>query len=819
MKLPLNWLREFVSVDAEETEIARRLTLAGLEVENTDRRQASFDGVFVAKVLEVRRHPNADRLNLCEVDPGDGTRLRIVCGAPNVRAGMMIALARVGARLGGTEKAHQAKAGSALENVKPLEAAVIRGIQSEGMICSERELGISDEHGGIMDLGADAPMGAKAADFLQLEEVVLDVAVLPNRGDCLSIFGLAREVAALFGTRLKPLRQRSSRRNASAGAAFNVEIEAPDLCPRYAALAMTGVKLGPSPRWIKRKLELCGMRAINNIVDATNYLMLEIGQPLHAFDWEKIAGGRIVVRRAGADREFLTLDGIKRELNPNDLMIADGSGPIAIAGVMGGQNSEVGEATKSILLESAYFEPLTIAKTSRRLGLRSEASYRFERGVDRGGQVIALQRASALIGQIANGRAAGEARDLEPRSVERRDIALDLDRMGSLLGVDFGPLETKRRLIALGAQVSRSGKGRFNVVPPSHRGDLNDASDLAEEVARITGLAEIPARLPARTTAAGADDPRRRFFKSAREVLSGCGLTEIKTIAFVGPSDNARYPGLGSFERAIVTNPLSAELSEMRRSLIPGLVAALRFNLNRQATAFHGFEMAKTFGTRDAAPVEQERVAAISCGKFGLGEIGRAGINGGFFTLKGIMEAWFAAMGIARLIEFAHAAPADAPFLHPGKVARVVLENGLLGYLGELHPEESRRLDLRAPCATFELDLGRLLAYDLSPRKALAFTTPPRFPAVTRDLAVVLDTEVPANAVVKTIEQVEAPFLESVELFDTYEGPSIPEGKKSLALSIRYRGKDRTLTDEEVNRAHAALVEEVLGRLGAELRQ
>ena len=462
---------------------------------------------------------------------------------------------------------------------------------------------------------------------------------------------------------------------------------------------------------------------------------------------------------------------------------------------------------------------MTIAKTSRRLGLRSEASYRFERGVDRGGQVIALQRASALIGQIANGRAAGEARDLEPRSIERRDIALDLDRMGALLGVDFGPLETKRRLIALGAQVSRSGKGRFNVIPPSHRGDLNDAFDLAEEVARITGLAEIPAKLPLRTTAVEKDDPRRRFFKSAREVLSGCGLTEVKTIAFVSPADNARYPGVGSFEPAPVSNPLSAELSEMRRSLIPGLAAALRFNLNRQAAAFHGFEMAKTFGTKDGPPVEHERVAAISCGKFALAEVGSAGVNGGFFALKGVLEAWFAAMGIARLIAFAHAAPADAPYLHPGKVASVIMDGVLLGYLGELHPQESRRLDLREPCATFELDLERLLAYDLSPRKALTIAAPPRFPAVTRDLAVVLDKEFPASAVVKTIEQIDAPFLESVELFDSYEGKSIPEGKKSLALSIKYRGKDRTLTDEEVNRAHAALVEEVLGRLGAELRQ
>jgi len=582
---------------------------------------------------------------------------------------------------------------------------------------------------------------------------------------------------------------------------------------------MTGVRLGGSPRSIKRRLELSGMRAINSVVDATNYVMLEIGQPLHAFDWEKITGGKIVVRRAGGDREFVTLDGIKRELDRDDLMIADGSGPLAIAGVMGGRNSEVGETTKSILLESAYFEPITIARTSRRLGLRSEASYRFERGVDRAGQVIALQRVSALIGQIAGGRAAGEARDFEPRPWPRRNISLDLDRMGALLGVDFGPLETKRRLIALGAHVSRSGKGKFNVVPPPHRGDLNDAADLAEEVARITGLAEIPIKLPARDTAVAEDDPRRRFFKLSREVLIGCGLTEIKTVAFIAPQDNARFPGLGAAAPAIVTNPLSAELSELRRSLIPGLAAALRFNLNRGAQAFHGFEMAKTFATDRGVAVEHQRVAAITYGKFVQGELGSQAMAGGFFTLKGALETWLGAIGVGRLIEFSRAPSNETPYLHPGKTASVMMEGSLLGYIGELHPAEGKKLELRAPCATFELDLEKLLTYDLSPRRLLSIAPPPRFPAVTRDLAMVLDREFPADAVLKTIAQIEAPLLESVELFDSYEGPSIADGKKSLGLSIKYRAKDRTLLDEEVNRAHAALVEEVLKRLGAELRQ
>lgn len=389
MKLPLSWLREFVSVDATAQQIADRLSVAGLVVENIEKIAPAFSGVVVAKVLEAGRHPNADRLSLCQVDTGEGGRFTVVCGAPNARSGITVAFAKVGAQLG---------------KEPPLTAATIRGIESNGMICSERELGLSAEHAGIIELPANAPIGTDLASYLAMDDTVLDVEITPNRGDCLSILGLAREVAALFGVKLAIPRPRPPKFSGSPASLITVDIQAPDLCPRYAALAMSGIKIGPSPIRIRRRLELCGMRPLGNVVDATNYVMLERGQPLHAFDLAKIAGGKIIVRRAGADREFVTLDNLTRALAPDDLLIADAEKPLAIAGVMGGLNSEVSEATTSIVLESAFFDPISIAKTSRRLGLVSEASYRFARSIDRAGQLTAAIRVGELVREIARGK-------------------------------------------------------------------------------------------------------------------------------------------------------------------------------------------------------------------------------------------------------------------------------------------------------------------------------------------------------------------------------------------------------------------------------
>jgi len=806
MKLPLSWLRDFVSIDAPVEEISRRLSYAGLVVENVEKLTPGFARVFAARVLHVEKHPNADRLNLCDVDAGQKGQFKVVCGATNVKAGMVAPLALVGAQLG---------------KQPPLEAAVIRGVRSEGMLCSERELGLSQDQAGILALGADAPLGGDVAAYLHLDDTVLDVEVTPNRGDCLSVLGLAREVAALFAARLRAPRLRAAHSAGSPdGARFSlsVSIDAPDLCPRYAALAMTGIKIGPSPAWLKRRLELCGMRALNNVVDATNYVMLELGQPLHAFDFGKIAGGRIIVRRAGDTREFVTLDNIPRALDSNDLLIADSDKPLAIAGVMGGLNSEVGDSTGTILLESAYFEPMTIARTARRLGLRSEASYRFERGIDRAGQVVALIRAAELIRRIARGREASPIADFEPRKAEPREIALDLGAMESLLGAAIPPAVARSRLKSLGAQVSTRAKGILAVVPPSFRSDLVEQADLIEEVARLGGLEDIPALLPERVTALAPVNREREFLTGTREVMLGCGLTEAATIAFIAPADNARFSGIQAATRPIkVTNPLSAELSELRVSLMPGLVTSLRFNLNREARAFHAFEIGKTFRMHGDVATERHHLAAVSYGAYALSAIGEHSVTAGFFSIKGILETYLEAIGISPRVAYKTLDSADAPFLHPGRSAIVTLDDVAIGLIGELHPAEAMRLDLNDPCAVYELDLSGLIAYGFSPRKT--FQPPPKYPAIRRDLALVLDRNFPADMVLKTIRECGASLLESVEVFDVYEGTAVAAGKKSVALACRYRAKDRTLTDEEVNRIHAVLVEQARMRLGAELRQ
>jgi phenylalanyl-tRNA synthetase beta chain len=816
MKAPLSWLNEFVAVEATLEETCRRLTMAGLEVEDVQSVLPTFSDVFVAKVVAIEPHPNADRLRLCEVDAGSVGHFKVVCGAPNARAGMTAALAKIGARLAGG--VHGEGTGR-LEDAAPLQAATIRGVQSEGMLCSELELGLSKEHEGILELDGDARAGEPLAAYLGIPDSVLDIAITPNRGDCLSMIGIAREIAALFGAKLKMPKPRPGRPPASPEehVTVKVEIQAPELCPRYAAVPMSGIRIGQSPMWVKRRLELCGMRAVNNVVDATNYVMLELGQPLHAFDMTRIAGRSIVVRRAGDDRQFETLDGTTRALEPADLVIADPEKPLALAGIMGGRNSEVGAETTSIVLESAYFEPMTIARTGRRLGLRSEASYRFERGIDRAGQVTAVMRTAELIRRVTGGRDASAVVDVDARPAPHRRIACDLNEIASILGAVVPAPIVKQRLKSIGATVEADGRNRLIVIPPPFRPDLNETTDLAEEVARLAGLAEIPETVPARTSIVTAPNPERAFTRKVRDTMIGCGLVEARTIAFIGPPENQRYAGFERADAVTVMNPLSAELSELRRSLIPGLLAALRFNLNREATAFHMFEIGKTFGMRDGVAAEYEHIAGVSYGDYAMGAIGRPAIKADFFTIKGILETCLRTLAAPETIEYEPAPANIAPYLHPGRAAQILLGGQILGVIGELHPGEALSLELQESCALFELDLRHLAAYCSKARHETQ--APPRFPAIRRDLALVLDREVPADRVLKTVAGLGSSLLENVELFDVYEGGSVPQGKKSVALACRYRGKDRTLTDEEVNRAHASLVEQAKTRLNAELRQ
>jgi len=815
VKLPLSWLGEFVTLEADGEELCRRLTVAGLEVEAVEHLKPAFLDVYTAEVRAVERHPNADRLSVCDVDAGVAGRYRVVCGAPNVRAGMKAALARVGARL--AAGAHGSGSGR-IEEAPPLEAAVIRGVRSEGMLCSELELALSKDHEGILELPADTPPGVALSEVLGLPDTVLDIAITPNRGDCLSVYGLAREVAALFDA---PLRQPHFLELEAAPAGserdrVRVRIEAPELCPRYAALPMSGISIRPSPIWLRRRLELCGMRGLNNVVDITNYVMLELGQPLHAFDASQIREREIVVRRAERDSAFTTLDGVERRLNASDLVIADRERVLAIAGVMGGRNSEVSETTTAIILESAYFEPASIARTARRLGLRSESSYRFERGIDRAGQANALRRAAELVQQLAGGRVAAPLVDLEPRPAAERRITVDLGGVAAALGTRLPDEEIKRRLRAVGVTVTLLDPNRIEAVPPSFRPDLNETADLVEEVARLKGLSEIPAELPVRRAGVLPPNRDRALARKLRDLLTGCGLVEARTLAFVAPEDNRHFPSLQASRPLVVTNPLSSELSEMRASLLPGLLGALRFNLNREASAVHLFEIGKVFGEMDEGARESARVAGVSFGDYAYGGIGQAPIKSGFFTVKGILEACLSALLPQGAVSYEPIESPQAPYLHPGRAATIKCGGELIGLVGELHPAEALRLEISAPCSLFELDVTLLAVH--SSKLYHTIVPPPRFPAVRRDVALVVNKTLAAGEVLKAFWTGNAPMLESVELFDVFEGGNLGDEKKSVAVACRYRSADRTLTDEEVNRTHTGLVDQVARKLGASLR-
>ena len=812
MKLPLSWLREFVRIEADPATLGERLSMAGLEVEAVERLKPAFSGVVVAKVLRVERHPNADRLSVCEVDAGAAGRASVVCGAPNARPGMVSALAVVGARLA----PERADGDGALR--PPLEAAVIRGVRSEGMLCSERELGLFDNHRGIVVLPDDAPVGRSLADYLELDDYVLNIAVTPNRGDCLSVLGLAREAAALFGLKLAPARSRPAaprlgRAAADPALSIAIEITAPDLCPRYAALPMARVEIDDSPLWLRQRLKPCGMRPVNNVVDVTNYVMLELGQPLHAFDLDRLRERRVIVRRAGDDRELETLDHVKRALLKDDLVIADGVGPVALAGLMGGLASEVDNSTTRILLESAFFAAAGVTRTSRRLGLVTEASYRFERGVDRQGQIAALYRAAQLIRKVAGRCELGAVIDVERHPLPARQVEFSRERVAGLLGISMSAGEMARRLRLLEINVKPAGKGRLVATIPSFRADLGEAADIAEEVARVAGLADIPT-LPCRPLKdIGGEDQRRALLSVIRATLTGCGLTETKTLAFAAPRDNQTFAGLKGTAPVPVANPLSAELSELRKSLLYGLIGTLRFNLHREAQACHLFELGKVFYRKQGELKEGERLGALSYGELAFKGLGERGRIADLLTLKGMVESCLDALGLSARVEFACLLPSLAPHLHPGKAAEVRLDTGVsLGQLGELHPELALALELDYPVALCELDVGELIAYG-SLRKPVA--PPPRFPAIRRDLALVLNRDFPVAQVRKVIAQADAGLLESVELFDVYEGGSLPAGKKSVAVTCRYRAKDRTLTDQEVNQLHAKVTAFAMERLGA----
>ena len=797
MKVLLNWLREFVPITLDTQALCDRLTLGGLAVDGIEQLGADIRSVVIGEIISTAPHPQAERLTLCEVRTGSGPTVAVVCGATNMKAGDRVAYAPPGTTLPGGRR---------------IEAVAIRGVASAGMLCSEAELALSDDAAGILILGPDAPLGQRVAAHLKVEDTVLDVDVTPNRGDCLSVLGIAREVAALTGARLLRTRHALRERGEPARDAVAVRIDDPGGCPRYAARLVRGVAIGPSPRWVEQRLRAVGVRPINNVVDVTNMVMIERGQPLHAFDYDRLARPEIVVRRAGDTRRIRTLDNADRELVPDDLLITTGVEPIAIAGVMGGAESEICERTTTVLLESASFDPASVRRTARRLDLRSEASYRFERGVDIEGVLAAADRAAALLAQLAGGDVAPGVVETYPRPPEPTAIHLRPKRVEEVLGIAVSRSEMTGALKSLGAAVSAAPHGALSVVPPSYRLDLKGEIDLAEEVARVVGYDRIPATMPAVPVAGGQLPDRLGWERELKRVLIASGFYETVALSFTSAHGNELLPGLGVKGGAVsVMNPINRDEPELRRSLLGGLLATWRTNRNQGARGLAAFSTGRVFWRTDAIH-EAWRMAGILAGELPRRGLGTAR-TAEFADAKGAVEGLLDRLHLAAHVRWERCE--DMPF-HPGKTARLRCGDDVVGVVGALHPEVEFALDVEAPCWVFELDTEKLLPY-CPPQ--LLFTGLPRFPAVARDVAVVVNEDFASDRVVHFVRQWRPELVEDVALFDAYVGAPIPPGQKSLAYTISYRAADRTLTDEEVNGLHAELVAALSSELGVVLRQ
>ncbi|MCX6030579.1 MAG: phenylalanine--tRNA ligase subunit beta [Chloroflexi bacterium] len=850
MKIPLSWLKDYVDITSPLPALAERLTLAGLEVDSITHIGEFWDRdkIFVGQILDVKRHPDAERLTLVRVEYGAGKPLTVVTGAPNLYPyigqdfsggrGPKVAFALTGARLvdGHSEE----------RRIVKLKPSKIRGIMSEGMVCSEKELDLSDAHEGNLILPDDAPVGMPLVDYMG--DAVLEFDIKGAFGHLQSVIGVAREIAALTGQPLKnPAGSQVSPRSLASDADFTgIVIEAPDLCLRYSAALIEGLTIGPSPLWVQQRLLRAGMRPINNAVDVTNYVMLELGQPLHAFDYdllrERAGGGRptIIMRRAYRGEHLTTLDGVERALDPDMLMITDTAGTIAVGGVMGGANTEVNSGTTTILLEAANFNFLSIRRTSQLLKLTSEAGSRFGKQVDPELTVKALDRAGQLLAELAGGTVRPVYGDVYPGKPSPRSIDLAPAYVNRLLGVEIPVDEQARILRALefsvvegGGAVEPGSKGASSPLPPrplaplhvkvpSHRQDVNIPADLVEEIGRIYGYDRLP-----HTLLEDELPPQRRNValegeEKVRDILVGAGLDEVITYSMIDVRDEARLNVPGTSEvpgtwaelpHVTVLNPLSAERGHLRRTLLPALLNTARANLrfNDRVTIF---EVGRIFIPRpgETLPAEPRRVAAVMVGPREANIwLGHDATPLGFFDLKGVAETLVARLGLDVKWE-----RGEQPALHPGRTAKLLVGGSEAGVLGELHPLVRKAFDLpEQPVTVMELDLDVLLAaWGAASEMAELSTQPP----VYEDLALIVDEAAPAAQVAELIRQSGGKLLAGVRLFDVYRGGQIPAGKKSLAYALTYQALDRTLTDEDTKKLRAKIVGRLERELGATLR-
>lgn len=795
MRVPLSWLAEYVPLRMPPAELAHRLTMAGLETTYDPGPGGGWENVVVGHVADVRPHPNADRLRLADVDTG-GETATVVCGAPNVASGQKIAFARVGAVL------TSGKTGEPME----LTAAVIRGVESAGMVCSERELGLSDEHEGILVLPDDSPVGEPLASVLP-SAGALEVEVTPNRGDCLSVLGIAHETAAITGEQVTEPPSVYDENGGAVEDSVSIEIADPVLCSRYTCTLVRGVRIGPSPDWLRQSLQDAGHRSINNVVDVTNYVMLEYGQPLHAFDLDHVRDAKVIVRPADDGERFTSLDGQEHELRSPMLMIADPERSIGLAGVMGGANSEMTDTTQNVLLESATFNAINTRRTSNALRLRTDASLRFEKGLNPELAVRAVRRATRLILETAGGEAAQGVYDVFPGRSDPPRIPFSHESLRRVLGVDFPTEHVTRVLASLGFTVGQGADGAMTVVPPYWRTDVNIEEDMVEEIARVVGYDAVEGEPLGGRVPEAIRQPERELREELRDAFVSFGLQETIFHTLVSGEDAVLPDGAAPLG---TVNPMSQEQAFLRTSLRPALLRAAAGAMRQQGAAAM-FEVGRVFIPRDGdLPDEREIAAVVLAGPRGSLLWDQDTEPLGFFDAKGVVESAFARLGLSASFE-----RTNDPLLHPGRAAAVLVSGEQVGVLGELRPQTVAQYDLpAAQAALIELDLQRLATH--VPDMRASFSVFSRYPSAVRDLALVLDAGVQARQVQEIIES--GPLVVRATLFDLFEGDPLPEGKKSLAFKVEFQSPLKTLETAEVNAAVAAIVAQMERETGAALR-
>jgi phenylalanyl-tRNA synthetase beta chain len=806
MLVSYKWLSQYVDLEGVSAkELAEKMTRSGIEIENVYNRSEGIKDVVVGHVIDKKQHPDADKLSVCQVELGQSETVQIVCGAPNVAAGQKVPVAKVGAVLPDNFKIKKAK---------------LRGQESHGMICSAKELGIEEKYiapehrDGIMILPSHLETGMSALEQLDLNDWILELELTPNRSDCLSMLGVAYEVASILGREVRLPESTVSETNTQNH--VSVTLEATDLCPHYIARKVINVTIQASPLWLQNRLIAAGIRPINNVVDVTNYVMLEYGQPLHAFDAQRVKDEHIIVRRAKEGEAVVTLDDQTRQLKGEMLVIADPEKVIAIAGVMGAANSEVTEATTDIILESAYFDGASVRLSSKEVGLRSEASLRFEKGVDPESVGLAIDRAASLLAEVAGGEVLEGISQQDVSVQERREILLHTDKVNQVLGTALSLEDIKGIFKRLQFENNVTDQGNLLVAVPTRRQDITIEEDLFEEVARLYGYDHIPTTFPDSVTTQGARTRRQSCRQIVKHFLQAAGLHQVVNYSLTS-KQQATQASLLQKEDIIpigIAMPMSEERSHLRTSLIPQLFEVISYNRNRKQEDIHLFELGKVYISHEevltALPEEKEHIAGVISGLWENHPWQHEKKGTDFYVLKGIVEGLLLKLGLAELSFEA----VQAAGFHPGRTAKIKSQGHEIGVLGQMHPQLEKTYDIKESYA-FEISLDKLLT--LLPADIM-YVSLPKYPGIQRDLAVVVDQATEAGMLEQLIKKKGQPLLKSVQLFDLYEGERIEKDKKSVAFSLYYQDPEKTLTDEEVQQVHQQIVSTLEQDLGAKLR-